>query len=220
MNPQYFRLANGEVIKHYSELPEAIDRLGNSQFSSHVNEHKNDFASWVTDVYGLSDLSYHLRNANSKQETKRVMNAYLRMAEVKFQFKKPMTNQAQEIQKKIEIKNEITDADRYFKENPLIVSQRVEAKKDNLVLEKITLPMLTGYETAEQLISIFKDSYAKSYERVVFLRKNGYDTKLIEVMLFRILPKIKIFEASKDHKDSDLIKRYLNEVIEEINGMK
>lgn len=225
MNPGYFRLANGEIIKHYSELSDVFEKINDEEFFSHVNESKNDFSKWVYEVYGLSDLSTYLSMAKTRNEAKRVVNAYLRMAEVKFQFKTPVTNQKIVPEKKEEPKynkivSSMSDADRFFRENPVIVSQRVEAKKENLVFEPLVFPVLTGNESPEQLVSIFRDAYAKAYEKVVFLRKNGYDTKLIEVMLFRIPPKIKIYEASKENKDSELIKRYLNEVIDEINKVR
>ncbi len=224
MNPAYFRLASGEIIKHYSELSDVFEKINDEEFFSHVNESKNDFSKWVYEVYGLSDLSTYLTMAKTRNEAKRVVNAYLRMAEVKFKFKMPLTNQKSEPEKKEEPKysqaSSLSDADRFFKENPVIVSQRVEAKKENLVFEPLVFPVLIGNESPEQLVSIFKDTYAKIYEKVVFLRKNGYDTKIIEVMLFRIIPKIKIYDASKENKDSDLIKRYLNEVIDEINKVR
>ena len=223
---EYFKLQDGRIVKHYSELPLFLETLSENDFQSHVNGQKNDFAKWIYDVYGLSQLSNYLGAAKSKQESIRVLKAYLKMSEVKFQFKQPLTNQKQvseegkKIEEKPQIKNEITDADSYFKQNPVIVSQRVEAKKDTLIIEKINIQSYTGYETPDQLVSIFKDIYTKTYGSIVFLRKNGYDTKLIEAMLFRIPPKIKIFDASKENKDAETIKRYLNEVIEEINGIK
>jgi len=114
----------------------------------------------------------------------------------------------------------ITDADLYFEKNPILLSQVIDAKKKNLALEPLELIKYNGAETPEQLIEIFKDTYSKSYQRLSFMRKNGFETNLAEMMLFRIPSKIKVYEASKENKDSIVIKRYLNEIIEELNNMK
>lgn len=59
----------------------------------------------------------------------------------------------------------------------------------------------------------------KCYERLVLLRKNGFDTELVQVMLFRIPAKIKLYVVERTEQVKVTIKRYLNEVIEELNSV-
>ena len=54
---------------------------------------------------------------------------------------------------------------------------------------------------------------------IVLLRKNGFDTKIVQLMLFRIPSRIKIYEAAKEKKEAIQINRYLNEVIDELNAI-
>ena len=126
----------------------------------------------------------------------------------KMSIKRPQANQ------------NITNAEEYFQKNPMLISQVVEAKKHSLMLEPLEPMVYTGDETPERLIEIFNDTYSEAYERLTFLRKNGFDTSLAEIMLFRIPTKIKVYGTSKQSKDSIVVKRYLNEIIEELNNMK
>lgn len=282
----YFKLSNGQIIKHVIELPDAIEKMPGNIFRQYVDENKNDFAKWVYDVFRLTELSSILGNIKSQQESARVIRAFLHQKKysgesimrnsqevislvkknpeqntnaksehhttVKYDWKnkpvKPATikqpvQQPKEITKKPEstesekeIKKEVakvvikennihhnlssettTDADKYFDENPVLVSQMVDAKKKNIkheILEKITYK---ESENPEKITDLFKDTYTKAYERLVFLRKSGFDTKLVQLMLFRIPSRIKVYEAAQEKKEAIQITRYLNEVIEELN---
>ena len=270
----YFKLNNGQIIKHLNELPEAIDQMDEDLFRNYVNDYKNDFARWIYDVYRLVDLSELLGKVKSKKESARVIRAYLHQrknsqekvvmrnsqetvqitkqedapqdstegqAEKKSKFawknnteKKPEENvqkietKEKEVEKQIIkeknvqsniTKENINDADKYFDENPVLVSQIVEHKKKHLKTEKIDKIKFTETDKPKDIIELFKDTYTKIYENLVFLRKNGFDTKIIGLMLFRIPSKIKLYEASEDKKEAIQIQRYLNEVIDEMNNI-
>ena len=288
----YFKLSNGQIIKNLKELPDIIQRIDNTIFRNHVNENKNDFAAWIYNVYRLNDLSTKLGPVKSKEETVRIIRAYLQQQSVakppvtkqpvhtiqqpkpviptakpvqtipkkpqvyqwksnesvsldqkpkpitKTQFKqetqskklpevkKPIVQTSNQPEKpKMTIKRpqanqNITNADEYFQKNPMLMSQAVEAKKRALVLEPVESVVYTGDETPERLIEMFNDTYSEAYERLTFLRKKGFDTSLAEIMLFRIPTRIKVYGTSKQRKDLIVVKRYLNEIIEELNNMK
>ncbi|MCM2325648.1 MAG: hypothetical protein NDI94_04240 [Candidatus Woesearchaeota archaeon] len=270
MSHRYFRLEDGRVIKHYSELPSALQTMDDDSFNSHVNENKNDFKRWISDVFGHDYLAGKLEGIRSKEEMARVIAAHIKPlsnAEVKFVFKaKPkdaptsppqeekkiepsvkkdepsVTNmpspavaptvpvaspviektaeQKSVVEEKVAVQTNQQPADKYFKENPVLVSQRVEAKKESLNLEKMNFISYDEHDQYEKRIELFKDAYPKVYSQMQFLRKNGFDTSLIEMMVQRIPSKIKLYEASHEEKDAVIIKRYLNEAIEEMNGVR
>ena len=279
----YFKLSNGQIIKHLDELPEAIERMPQTLFQQYVNENKNDFAKWVFDVFRLVDLSSILGDIKTKQESARVIRAYLHQKNsspqnniirnsqetiiikpkqehsqsneqekstyktVKYnwhekttptqntqpnvEIKKPQPIQVkEEVKKQVEqviikennVQQNITsentiNADKYFDENPVLVSQMVSAKKKNIKQELLEKIDFSETEKPEKIIDLFKDTYTKAYEKLVFLRKNGFDTKLVQLMLFRIPSRIKVYEAAQEKKEAIQITRYLNEVIEELN---
>ncbi len=78
---QYFRLWGGEEIHTVPELKEKLARMDNKTFHYHVNQHKNDFSSWIQDCFGDKLLAEALR----KHPTKEAMIALiaLRLKEVK-----------------------------------------------------------------------------------------------------------------------------------------
>ncbi len=295
ISPQsYFRLSNGQIIKNLKELPDIIQNIDEAVFKNHVNDVKNDFATWIYNVFRLNDLSVKLGPVKSKEETVRIIKAYLQQQQqqqgsaakppvtqqpihtiskpkpvapvikpvrpksltqkpkmyiwksnesvsldqkpkLQTQFKQPLRKlpevksvekaASKPIEQKMtfkrpQVNQNITNADEYFQKNPMLISQVVEAKKHSLILEPLEFPTYTGDETPEKLIEIFNDTYSEAYERLTFLRKNGFDTSLAELMLFRIPTKIKVYGTTKQRKDSIVVKRYLNEVIEELNNIK
>ncbi|MEM2138590.1 MAG: hypothetical protein QXM96_00335 [Candidatus Woesearchaeota archaeon] len=123
------------------------------------------------------------------------------------------------VDEKKKIENQNNNPDDFFKENPVLIEQIIEAKKEKIVLEPLSFIDYDKNDTKKN-IETFKDNYAKAYQRLSFLRKSGFDTSLAEMMLFRVLPKIKLYEASNEEKDALIVKRFLNETIEELNNLK
>ncbi|MEM3373966.1 MAG: hypothetical protein QXE31_01975 [Candidatus Woesearchaeota archaeon] len=144
-------------------------------------------------------------------------------------IKKEIQNNNEKISDKLETtlksqetiynENNTENPDDFFKKNPIIIDNIIEAKKENIVLEPLTF---IDYDknNPKKTIEIFKDTYAKAYQRMSFLRKSGFDTSLVEIMLFRVLPKIKLYESTNEEKDALTVKRLINEVIEELNNLK
>ena len=61
VNPQnYFRVANGTVIKNLKELDMAIENMSEETFKCHVSEVRNDFSSWIWDVIKDDKLANEL----------------------------------------------------------------------------------------------------------------------------------------------------------------
>jgi hypothetical protein len=61
----YFILIDGSTLKDMESLVEAFDRMSEDVFRYHVNEFKNDFASWVQEVFDEKDLSEELKLAQN-----------------------------------------------------------------------------------------------------------------------------------------------------------
>ena len=65
----HFYLCTGESVSNVKELAFVLDNLNDEQFSQHVNEHKNDFSSWVGDVFGRHELAQELLTKQDKRDT-------------------------------------------------------------------------------------------------------------------------------------------------------
>jgi len=241
MNKNYFQLGNGQIIKDIGELPLVLEKIDTNLFSTHVTPFKNDFAKWIYDIFNIQDLSSMLSEVKSKEEHIRILKAYLKQSNIGRQSGEvrqvyswkpsnaPQDNQTKSSTAKEEItekkeskpntKNNPTNADEYFDKNPVTFSQVIDAKKKIISIEPLQIISYNGKEIPEQLIEIFKDNYANAYQTLTIYRKNGFDTSIAEIMLFRIPPKIRIFEVTREEKDAVLVKRYLNEIIEELNNM-
>jgi len=52
-----FILKDGSVLKNLYELAMHFEKMGDSVFSHHVTESKNDFSNWINDVMGENMLA-------------------------------------------------------------------------------------------------------------------------------------------------------------------
>jgi hypothetical protein len=64
---KYFYVNDGTVIKHLAELPEALRNMHPDTFAFHVNSEKNDFHSWVNDVFSHSSLARKIKSTKQKE---------------------------------------------------------------------------------------------------------------------------------------------------------
>jgi hypothetical protein len=64
-----FILANGKKIKDVRELAFALTDMADEIFWHHVNSAKNDFASWVADIYKDEELANSLKSVKDKFNT-------------------------------------------------------------------------------------------------------------------------------------------------------
>lgn len=64
---KYFYVADGSIIKHIGELPDALRNMHPDTFSHHVNSEKNDFHNWILDVFNNTSLARKVKNVKRKE---------------------------------------------------------------------------------------------------------------------------------------------------------
>jgi len=64
----HFILSNGSKLRNLQELVDELEIMDDAVFNSHVNEHKNDFSSWIKGVMNLNDLAENIRTVNNKED--------------------------------------------------------------------------------------------------------------------------------------------------------
>ncbi len=67
-NDKRFVLKDGRVLKDMVELSNSLEYMSDDVFGHHVNASKNDFARWMSDVFGEKELAAHLEKAKTKTE--------------------------------------------------------------------------------------------------------------------------------------------------------
>jgi hypothetical protein len=53
----YFVLVNGIPLKNLKELAVSMESMNDWVFGHHVNESRNDFAAWISDVFKEHELA-------------------------------------------------------------------------------------------------------------------------------------------------------------------
>ena len=59
-----FKVADGRELQNIIDLVRALEEMGDDAFFHHVSEEKNDFSSWLRDVFELEGLAYGIRSAS------------------------------------------------------------------------------------------------------------------------------------------------------------
>ena len=66
---QHFVVADGTKLKSILELADALETMSEEIFRYHANEFKNDFSSWVKDVFYDHSLAEDISRAKNRLET-------------------------------------------------------------------------------------------------------------------------------------------------------
>ncbi|MBI4154298.1 hypothetical protein HY501_03100 [Candidatus Woesearchaeota archaeon] len=64
---KYFWCKDGKVIRNLREAVKLISQMDQDIFSHHVNSQKNDFATWIADVFQDEKLAEKIREKKSKR---------------------------------------------------------------------------------------------------------------------------------------------------------
>ena len=75
-----FKLKGGSVIRSIPQLKRALAKMTPEVFTHHVNHTKNDFSSWVKDIYGDVMLADALRKHTDKPLIEKELERALREA--------------------------------------------------------------------------------------------------------------------------------------------
>ncbi|MCF7872379.1 hypothetical protein K9L97_05080 [Candidatus Woesearchaeota archaeon] len=74
---KYFVMCNGHHVKNPLELADALEHIRDEVFEHHVNDAKNDFATWIHDVFEDVQLAKELGNEKNKNNTRIVLYKHI-----------------------------------------------------------------------------------------------------------------------------------------------
>ena len=69
----HFVVADGRKLKNIIELADALETMSEEIFMHHANEFRNDFSSWVKDVFYDHSLAEDISRAKNRLETQIVV---------------------------------------------------------------------------------------------------------------------------------------------------
>ena len=70
VNPEnYFRVANGTIVKNLKELDMAIENMSDETFKCHVSDVRNDFSIWIRKVIKDEKLANDLLQTKERCRT-------------------------------------------------------------------------------------------------------------------------------------------------------
>ena len=73
----FFVFVSGQRIKNVKELADSLEMIDESIFKHHVNEHKNDFANWISDVFEEFDLAEKIKTARNKDHARLIIYKHI-----------------------------------------------------------------------------------------------------------------------------------------------
>lgn len=73
--PEFFHVRNGPDLPTLVALRAFLRRASKEQFAHHVNARRNDFATWIDDIFGEHDLAVAIRACATRDEMVKVLNA-------------------------------------------------------------------------------------------------------------------------------------------------
>ena len=69
----HFVVADGKKLKNIMELADALETMSEEIFRHHANEFRNDFSSWVKDVFYDHSLAEDISKAKNRLEAQIVV---------------------------------------------------------------------------------------------------------------------------------------------------
>src|SRR3989338_10718226 len=77
-NPEhYFILVTGKPVKNIRELADEFSGMEEWAFFHHVNDFRNDFATWIEDIFAEKDLADRLRQAKNIKDNEIIILRHL-----------------------------------------------------------------------------------------------------------------------------------------------
>lgn len=74
---EVFVMVNGQRLKNVKELADVLEKIEDYVFNHHVTEDRNDFASWLQDVFKEIDLAKEVSGCRDKNHLQLVLYRHI-----------------------------------------------------------------------------------------------------------------------------------------------
>ena len=69
----HFHVADGMKLENLMQLMEYLEKMSDETYKYHANESKNDFSSWVNDVFEEPELAENLKTSSTKENAQLII---------------------------------------------------------------------------------------------------------------------------------------------------
>ncbi len=73
----HFIISNGEKLEDLKDLVQSLEKMPEEVFRHYVNETKNDFSTWIKDVFKENSLAEELKKFNTKIEAELALQKHI-----------------------------------------------------------------------------------------------------------------------------------------------
>lgn len=181
-----FILKNGQPLRSFKELMEALELIDDETFQHHVTAEKNDFANWVQHVLDEEKLAESIRNKRAKQELLKILKSHERTIEKRLaqeggRIESLVAERRGKVQEAEGVEARIDELKRALAEKSALLAdqrkllteevqsrlaERVEAalKKERLALERLSREAERKRSEYEKRLQVMKSAFEKRYE--------------------------------------------------------
>jgi hypothetical protein len=162
----YFILRNGQPIRSLAELREALEYIDDTTFAHHVNEYRNDFATWVRDIIGDAALAKEIEQSDDRPEMVRTLvNRERKIAEIikkdQQKIERQVVQRKQAVKKLLGVEQEVaTLQSRLVQKTHEIENDRKRAAK--ALKEKLDAEVARRLEKERKELQAAKQELAKA----------------------------------------------------------
>jgi hypothetical protein len=219
---QYFKVQGGPVIPSLVALRAYLRTISQKQYDAHVSAKKNDFATWVTEVYKEPALGSKLAACASREQMVWQLDdsfAELRMAKVLKDQDAPKL-QKQEVSGQPEYSDAVAlEEDAIFTGNTGEMVKRNEQISSKY--EEIARSMQQALQDPipkdiEQLVEKLRNRYNDLRAKVTETRKSGKDCLIPSLVLRQFNAKLSLALVTRSLKDFEFVKLVLDEADSEL----
>jgi hypothetical protein len=73
----YFVFMDGSTVKNLKELADALEFITDEVFCHHVSQDKNDFCTWIADIFGEPELAEEVKKAEDKRHIQTIIYRFI-----------------------------------------------------------------------------------------------------------------------------------------------
>jgi len=237
---QFFWLRDGRAIHSIRELLSTLPSLSEKEFSSYVQEGKNDFVDWIQGVFHDDETANIVRSVITNDALQETLRRHIK----KFDEQNTNTTNKENIANK-KIQEPVAEERSKTQENEQLPTTLAEprritdsadaldiaaldpdilaAKNDKIAdrFDQATrrLEEKTQYKTPEALlkrIEILQEQEAELRQEISAARKAGFDPFMADIMLQRFASRLKLAQATEKEQDFALVETTVHEARKEL----
>lgn len=206
----YFWLVNGQGVRSIRQLIEQVPELTEEQFQYHVNEEKNDFYNWITDVFHDEEIANLIKQCKTRDDFQEKMYAYLLAEKQQEKVEATFTKAQKELKKDPTKFKEFRQSrnEEHLSDQMGEAAEKITESQQMSVLPK----RITRLDAMEERLEELNDFIAE-------MHKEGRDVTLPRLVLKKFKPKMEFARLSQEEGDFDRVEHVLDEAEKELEDV-